>query len=118
MTTPVPASNSFQLNRPTVVALLYLGGFITGITVIIGLVLSYMWQKEPMEPWEASHYRWHIRTFWIGLVYSLICTLLVFILIGALLYIAVAIWFAVRAIKAMLAAQRSEPIMAVESWLL
>jgi uncharacterized membrane protein len=109
MTTPVPASSSFQLNRPTVVALLYLGGFITGITVIIGLVLSYMWQKEPLEPWEASHYRWHIRTFWIGLVYSLICTLL---------YIAVAVWFAVRAIKALLAAQRQEPIMAVESWLL
>ncbi|WP_439532561.1 DUF4870 family protein [Polymorphobacter sp.] len=113
-----PAQTGFQLNRPTMVALLYLGGFITGLTVLIGLVLAYMWKNEPMEPWEDSHYRWHIRTFWIGLVYSLICTLLVFILIGALLYIVVAIWFAVRTIKALLAAQKREPVPGVESWLL
>jgi uncharacterized membrane protein len=117
MTVP-PPQQSFQLNRPTIIALLYLASFITGITAIIGVVLAYMWTKEPLEPWEANHYRWHIRTFWIGLVYSLLCTLLVFILIGAFLYIAVALWFALRTIKALLAAQRSEPIMAVDSWLI
>jgi uncharacterized membrane protein len=117
MTTPVPSSQSFQLNRPTVVALLYLASLITGITALIGLVMAYVWNKEPGLPWEYEHYRWHIRTFWIGLVYSLICTALVFILIGFVLYLVVAVWFAVRTIKALLAAQRQEPLTNVESWL-
>lgn len=117
MTTPVPTSQSFQLNRPTVVALLYLASFITGITALIGLVMAYVWNKEPGLPWEYDHYRWHIRTFWIGLLYSLLCTALVFILIGFLLYAVVAIWFAVRTIKALLAAQRQEHLPNVESWL-
>ena len=118
MTTPVPTSQNFQLNRPTVIALLYLGSFITGITALVGLVLAYVWKNELHAPWETDHYRWHIRTFWIGIVYSLICTLLVFILIGVLLYVVVAIWFAVRTIKALLAAQRQEPLPNVETWLI
>jgi uncharacterized membrane protein len=117
MVTPVPTAQGFQLNRPTVVALLYLASFITGITALIGLVMAYVWKGELHLPWEDDHYRWHIRTFWIGVVYSLVCTALVFFLIGFLLYAVVGIWFAVRTIKALLAAQRQEPLPNVESWL-
>ncbi len=38
--TPVPSG--FEFNRPTIVSLLYLGSFITGITAIIGVVLAYV----------------------------------------------------------------------------
>jgi len=120
MATPLPPpSTSFQLNRPTVIALLYLGGFFTGgITVLIGLVLAYMWPKEPHEPWEADHYRWHIRSFWMALLYLTISVLLFIVGIGFLIYAAVPIWFGIRAIKALLAAQRQESLPNVESWLI
>src|SRR3546814_8368095 len=49
---PPPATStnaSFDLNRPTIVALLYLASFLTGITALIGLVLAYIWKNEPHE---------------------------------------------------------------------
>src|SRR3546814_3246727 len=58
VTPPATSTNaSFDLNRPTIVALLYLASFLTGITALIGLVLAYVWKNEPHEPWEPSHYR-------------------------------------------------------------
>src|SRR3546814_14895292 len=73
---------SFDLNRPTIVALLYLASFLTGITALIGLVLAYVWKNEPHEPWEPSHYSFHIRSFWYGLLGAIICGILTLILIG------------------------------------
>jgi uncharacterized membrane protein len=117
MTTPVPQPSGFDMNRPTVVALLYLVSFITGFTALIGVILAYVWKGELFLDWEASHFRWHIRSFWIGALYSLVSTLFVFILIGYLMYAAVAVWFAVRTVKALMAAQRRAPMPNVESWL-
>jgi uncharacterized membrane protein len=113
-------ANDFQMNRPTVVSLLYLGSFLAGITTLIGVVLAYMWKGEAQEPWEESHFRYAIRTFWIGLVYSLLAGIVTAVTLGLAAFIvfpAIAIWFAVRAVKMLLAAQRNDPIEKVESWL-
>ncbi|MFA7440101.1 MAG: hypothetical protein WCZ66_03935 [Sphingomonadaceae bacterium] len=111
--------NDFQMNRPTIISLLYIGYFLAGISAIIGVILAYVWQGEPHEDWENSHYRFLIRTFWIGVVYSVIAAILsvlTFFLLSPL-FALVAIWFAVRAIKVLLAAQRREPLTNVETWL-
>lgn len=111
--------NDFQMNRPTVISLLYIGYFLAGISAIIGIILAYIWQGETHDAWENSHYRFHIRTFWIGLLYSVIAgilSVLTFFLLSPL-FVLVAIWFAVRAIKALLAAQKREPLTNVETWL-
>ncbi len=110
-------STGFDLNRPTIIWILYLAGFVAGITAIIGLVLAYVWAGEAHEPWEDSHYRYAIRTFWIALLYSAICTVLVFLVVGIFGYFLVAIWMAIRSVRALLAAQRREPVIGVESWL-
>jgi len=39
-------SSGFLLNNPTIVSLLYLGGFITGISALVGLVLAYVWSSD------------------------------------------------------------------------
>lgn len=104
------AASGFDLNRPTIIALLYLASFLTGITALIGLVLAYVWKNEPHEPWERSHYSYHIRSFWYGLIGSLICGILTLILIGLLGFVVLAVWLAVRTVLALLKAQRREPI--------
>ncbi len=109
--------NDFEMNRPTIISLLYLGSFLAGITALIALILSYVWEKEGHASWEDSHYRYHIRTFWIGLLYFVIGLLLAIFLIGLLVLWAIPVWFAVRAVKALLAAQKHEPIRNVDSWL-
>ncbi|MEP0191087.1 MAG: hypothetical protein ABJP70_10715 [Erythrobacter sp.] len=52
-------------NRPFVVGLLYLGTAVSGFSGLVGLVLAYVFRSHDHEEWEASHYRYLIRTFWL-----------------------------------------------------
>lgn len=51
---------------PAVCYALYLLGFATGITAIIGLIIAYA-QRAAAGPAMGSHYTFLIRTFWITL---------------------------------------------------
>lgn len=105
--------SGFDFNKPTIVALLYIVSFLTGITSLIGLVMAYVWKAEPGDAWEASHYSYHIRSFWLGLAFGLLAiipTVFTFSLAGFILYPALGLWFAVRAIRSMLVAQRREAL--------
>ena len=105
-----PATGSFDLNRPTIISLLYLASYVTGITGLVGIVLAHVWRSESQEPWMGSHYTYLIRTFWFGLIASIIAGLLSFILIGLLLFPLIAVWVGVRSVLSMVKAQRHEPM--------
>jgi len=102
--------SQFRMNRPTVIALLYIGSFLAGITTLVGIVLAYVWRKEPHSAWEDSHYSYLIRTFWLGLGYTVLGVLLMIVGVGFLILAIVPIWFAVRAIRVLIAAQREEAL--------
>lgn len=112
MTRPdaTPPAGAFDLNRPTIIGLLYLATFVTGITGIIGIVLCYVWRSDAHEPWEATHYTYHIRTFWIGLILSIIGTILMIVLIGFPILFATGIWALVRVIMSLVNAQKRAPM--------
>ena len=57
-------SSGFDLNKPTIVALLYIGGALTGLLTLVGLIFAYAWKAETAGSWMQSHVRFHIRTFW------------------------------------------------------
>lgn len=106
----------FEINRPTVVAAIYLVGALTGGLIgIVGLVLAYVWKSDAHEPWEASHYSYLIRTFWIGLAASVICFVGLLVGFGSfgamvlLMFVSV-IWVAVRSIMSLLNAQKPMPM--------
>lgn len=116
----VPATTGFDFNKPTIVALLYAASVLIGFTSLIGLIMAYVWKGEPGGAWEESHFRYHIRSFWIGLVFgvlAIIPTILTLTVAGWILYPALAVWFLVRSIKAMLTAQRQEAIANPGTWL-
>ncbi len=100
----------FELNRPTIVALLYLASFVVGITGIVGVVLAYVWRGDNPEPWEASHYTYQIRSFWIGLAASVLGVLLLIIGVGFLILLGVAVWVIVRSVVSLLNAQKRSPM--------
>ncbi|MBK5264287.1 MAG: hypothetical protein JJE34_03475 [Alphaproteobacteria bacterium] len=120
----VPASTgpqgaaSFDFNGPTIVALLYLGGFITGISGLVGLVLAYVWKGENRPAWEISHYEFQIRTFWFGFAASIIGIVLMIVGIGFLILLAVCIWVVVRSVISLLKAQKKEAMPDPKSLLL
>jgi uncharacterized membrane protein len=108
MTEPAhtPPPTGFDFNRPTIVGLLFAGGYFTIITSIIGVVLCYVWRGEQNEPWEVSHYDYHIRTFWGVVIGTVVGTILLIVLIGFLVWIAVSIWALVRVVLSLINAQK------------
>lgn len=118
---PAPApqaqSSSFDFNHPTIISALYLSSFVLGVTVIIGVVLAYVWKGETHADWETSHYDYLIRTFWIGLIGSVISFILMIVLIGFLLWVAVAVLVVVRCVLSLINAQKQMPMPNPETWL-
>jgi uncharacterized membrane protein len=105
-----PASSSFDFNHPTIISLLYLSSVVLGVTAIVGVVLAYVWRGEAHADWESSHYQYLIRTFWIGLVGSLVSILFMIVLIGFLMLVAVGVLVLVRCVMSLVAAQKQQPM--------
>jgi uncharacterized membrane protein len=104
-----PASG-FSFNQPTIVALLFILSFFTGLTGIIGVILAYVWRGENPSGWEASHYTYHIRSFWIGMAGMILGFILMIVVIGILIMFAAGIWVLIRSVVALLNAQKQAPM--------
>ena len=98
------------------VYILYLVGFLTGITVLVGLVIAYL-QRGTTDRVCQSHFQFQINTFWIGLLYSVVGLLTIHFGIGALILIWWVIWTVVRCVKGLLLLNKGEPIPDPNSWL-
>jgi uncharacterized membrane protein len=94
-----------------VIYVLYFAGFFTGITALIGLVMAHVKKGDADTPaWLTSHYRFQIATFWYGLVYLLIGTLLMPIMIGWLVFLWWLVWLIIRNVKGLSALDGSQSI--------
>lgn len=71
-------------NRPFIVAALYLTSFFLPIMLIVGVPLAFIFRREPAEDWEATHYRYLVRTFLLAL--GLFALLAVIFLIGLVVF--------------------------------
>ncbi|MBT2785340.1 MULTISPECIES: DUF4870 domain-containing protein [unclassified Halomonas] len=100
-----------------VIYALYLASFLLGVTSIIGVVIAYVY-KGNGPVWLDEHYRYQIRTFWIGLVYGTICTMLLFAVIGFPLFVALGIWFIIRCVKGFKGLQEKRAPSNVDTWLI
>lgn len=121
-TPPPPPSGQpqggFDFNYPTIVSLLYLSSFLLGITMLVGVVLAYVWKGESgREPWEASHYQYLINTFWIGLAGSIIGFLTLILVVGFFVLLATMALVVVRCVLSLLRAQKHEPMPNPGTWL-
>ncbi|WP_447555627.1 DUF4870 family protein [Vreelandella sp. EE22] len=100
-----------------VIYALYLANFVTGFTVIVGVIIAYVYQGKGPH-WLDEHYRYQIRTFWIGLLYLSVASLLTLVLVGFPLLLALAVWFIVRCVKGIKGLQDKRAPTNVSGWLL
>lgn len=77
--------------------------FLGGITGLAGVIVNYVKLDEVQGTWIEPHFRWQIRTFWIGLLWGIIGFITTFIIIGWLILLAIAIWIIYRIVKGALA---------------
>jgi uncharacterized membrane protein len=99
-----------------VVYLLYCGGYFTGISALIGVIIAHL-KVDDTDPVLRSHYRFQIRTFWIGLLYLAIGFPLCLVLIGFPILAWWFIWSLIRIVKGILLATEHKPIVNPGSWL-
>ena len=96
--------------------ILYLASFLLGITGLVGLVMAYL-NRGGAQGWASSHYTYQIRTFWIGLLYTGVCVVLLFVVVGYFLALLALIWLIVRCAKGLKHLSRGEPHPDPTSWL-
>ncbi|AOV16688.1 hypothetical protein BJI67_06090 [Acidihalobacter aeolianus] len=99
-----------------VIYILYLVALLIGITGLIGVVMAYINRSDAPE-WLAAHYRFQIRTFWIGGLYLFLGGLLSVIIIGYFILLFWAIWLIVRCVKGLKALDQQQPPANVAGWL-
>jgi uncharacterized membrane protein len=97
------------------VYILYLVGFLTGITVLVGLIIAYL-RRDKTDRVSQSHFQFQITTFWIGLLYFFVGLLTLHFGIGALILLWYVIWTVIRCVKGLLALNMGEPIRNPNSW--
>ena len=109
---PVVNNNSLAL----IVYILYFIAYFTGLTAIVGVIIAHV-QVGSGDAMLDSHYRFQIRTFWIGVLYLVVGTVLIFVLVGFLFYAWWFIWSLIRNIKGVLLLNENRPVPNPTSWL-
>lgn len=99
-----------------VVYVLYLVGFFTAITALVGVIMAYL-KRQEATPVEQSHLQFQIRTFWIGLLMVVVGSILTAIVIGGLLLLFWFVWTLVRCIKGLMRINEGRGIDEPTSWL-
>jgi uncharacterized membrane protein len=98
------------------VYILYLVSLLVGLTSIVGVIMAYVNLADAPE-WVRAHYRFQIRTFWIGLLYSVIGVVTVVLVVGVFWLMFVLVWWIVRCVKGMQAISRGVPYERPATWL-
>jgi len=83
----------------TVVYALQAASFFVGITAIVAIVINYVKIDDVRGTWLESHFRWQMRTFWYGLLWGVIGSILLIVLVGWFILAADAVWVIYRIVK-------------------
>ena len=77
--------------------------FLGGITGLVGVIVNYVKLDDVRGSWIESHFRWQIRTFWIGLLWTVIGIITTPLIIGWFILLGISIWVIYRIVKGALA---------------
>lgn len=80
---------------------------------VVGVIIDHIKVNETQNLFVRSHHRWLIHTFWWGLLWLAITTVLMLVLIGYVLYLVVAVWWLYRVVRGALSYIDGKP-MAVD----
>ncbi|MFI3185941.1 MAG: hypothetical protein QX198_08170 [Methylococcaceae bacterium] len=94
----------------TVIYALYAASYFVGVTAIVAIVMNYVKKEDVTGTFLESHFRWQIRTFWFGVLWSVLGTLTMAFIIGWFVLIANGIWIIYRIVKGWLRLNDGKPM--------
>ena len=106
-TTPQELANK---NITQVIYGLYAASIIVGVTYFVAIVLNYIKKDDVVGTWLESHFTWQIRTFWWGLLWTVIGVITMFVVVGFAVLAATFIWFVYRIVKGWLRLSENKPM--------
>jgi len=107
--------NTDTVSTAKVIYILLIVGTIVGITGIIGLIMAYV-MKDGAAGWLQTHYRFQIRTYWIGLLYVLLGVFTLTVTLGYFILLYAFVWMIVRCTKGLKQLEDKQPVNNLESW--
>jgi uncharacterized membrane protein len=114
MQTPTPEEKMQSLKTlTTVVYALYAATFLSGITCLVAIIINYVKQDDVRGTWLESHFRWQIRTFWYGLLWTILGALTWMIVIGWIVLAVNGVWLIYRLVKGWLNLNDHKPMYSV-----
>ncbi|NVP02136.1 hypothetical protein HWA77_18135, partial [Photobacterium damselae subsp. damselae] len=78
-------------NNAKIIYILYLVGLVIGVTGIVGVIMAYV-NKGDAPQWLQDHFRFQIRTFWIGLLLLFVGGILSSVFVGFFIVIFAYVW--------------------------
>lgn len=108
----VSKSEAALKQTTTIVYALQAASFLIGFTFIAAVVMNYIKKAEVEGTWLESHFRWQIRTFWFGLMWIVLGSILLIFVIGLPLMIGASIWIIYRIIKGWMRLADGKPMYA------
>ena len=86
--------------------------FAFGVTALIGLVINYIKREDVAGTLYQSHFDWQIRTFWWGLVWSVLGFVLMFAFgLGLIVLFVAWVWAIYRVVKGWLKLTEGKPVL-------
>lgn len=111
----VSSGRDAPIGMPLTVYILFLATFVLAVPWLIAGVLAYVFRGGP--DWQQSHFRFQIRTFWIGILFAIVATLTIPLFgLGFLLGGLASLWALIRSIRGLLLLLDREAIPDPASW--
>lgn len=95
----------------TVVYALQALSFFWGVPALVAVVINYLKRDDARGTIYESHFDWQIRSFWWGLLWSVIGLLLAVVLVGFLVMFIAWIWMVYRVVKGWLKLTEGQPVL-------
>lgn len=103
---------SYVLHLIVAVAALIPGGQVSPLLLLVALSIDAIQRPAAVGTWQASHFRWRIRTVLIAAALYLVTAPLwfVFVLPGWLAWLCISVWFLYRIVRGMAAMNQRLPM--------
>jgi uncharacterized membrane protein len=86
-----------------------------GVTAIVGVIINYARRDRVAGTWIESHFTWQIRTFWYGLLWTLIGFVTQVLIVGYGILIAILVWLLYRIIMGWMNLAEGRPMYQAKS---
>ncbi|MES1927136.1 hypothetical protein [Salinisphaera sp. T31B1] len=100
--TPVTRSE-VERNVLLVTYVLYGLGFFTFLPAVAGVIINHVKLRDCRDGVAYTHHRWLMRTFWFGVLWFAVCSVLAIAFVGLLGFAVLWVWCAYRLIRGVLA---------------